>query len=84
MLCFLQDTGGSGSFVVRSINWRQNEDIEEAVKSALQKSERYGIGDLGMKDLLVQSKSWDEVSFSDVGDVGENDGEGLVEENDHD
>jgi len=58
-----------------------NEDIEGAVKSALHKAKN-SIEDLGMKDLLVQTKNWDKVSFGDVGDVEENNGEDLVEEND--
>ena len=40
------------------------------------------VKDLSMKDLLVESENWDKVSFGDVGDVEENYGEDLVEEND--
>ena len=61
-----------------SVKTITNANIEEAVRSALQKAKN-SIEHLGMKDLLVQSDSWDNVSF---GDVEENYGEDLVEEND--
>ena len=67
-----------------SVKTITNANIEEAVRSALQKAKN-SIKHLGMKDLLVQSDNWDNVSFGDVGDVGdveENYGEDLVEEND--
>ena len=59
-----------------------NANIEEAVKSALQKAKK-SVEDLGIKDLLVESKNCDQVSFGDIGDVEENFGEDLVEENDN-
>ena len=64
-----------------SVKTITNANIEEAVRSALQKAKN-SIEHLGMKDLLVQSDNWDNVSFGDVGDVEENYGEDLVEEND--
>ena len=64
-----------------SVKTITNANIEEAVRSALQKAKN-SIKHLGMKDLLVQSDNWDNVSFRDVGDVEENYGEDLVEEND--
>ena len=64
-----------------SVKTITNANIEEAVRSALQKSKN-SIQHLGMKDLLVQNDNWDNVPFGDVGDVEENYGEHLVEEND--
>ena len=64
-----------------SVKTITNANIEEAVRSALQKAKN-SIEHLGMKDLLVQSDNWDNVPFLDVGDVEENYGEDLEKEND--
>ena len=36
--------------------------------------------ELGMKDLLQSTENWDKVSFGDVGDVKDNEGDDLLDE----
>ena len=56
-----------------------NQDIENAVKCGLDRA-RSVVEELKMKDLLVETNSWDR-AFGDVGEVELNNGEDMVEEN---
>ena len=66
-----------------SVKVISNADIEDAVKSALEKAKKI-MEYLGMKDLLVATKNGDTVCFGDVDDVKENYGEDLEENDDCD
>ena len=54
-------------------------EIENAVKSALERAKKC-MEELGMKDLLLSTENWDKVSFGDVDDVEDNEGEDALDE----
>jgi len=54
-------------------------EIEQAVKSALERAKKC-MEELGMSDLLQSTENWDKVSFGDVDDVEDNEGEDILDE----
>ena len=54
-------------------------EIEQSVKSALERAKKC-MEELGMKDLLQSTENWDKVSFGDVDDVEDNEGEDMLDE----
>ena len=62
-----------------SVKGITNFEIENAVKSALERAKKC-MEELGMKDLLLSTENWDKVSFGDVDDVEDNEGEDALDE----